>query len=227
LDLADVDKAISLLQQGLETAKRVAILDPDCTESRDLAAKMHSKLSDCLLIKGDLESACKQLEASLQAREDQYARDTADRSAQWGFLLASLKMAQHHALRGAAHRGKVFLDKFSTTLAKCHASLGDEFAELEMQTRMLIREAEEGRRSSAAELRKAMTEMYGTLNRMHRQASSDDRTEAAFSGRAYPDADGTKAAELNIRFQEAVATWSALPWWKRWRVKKPARPKGI
>jgi hypothetical protein len=32
---------------------------------------------------------------------------------------------------------------------------------------------------------------------------------------------------LNIEHQRALASWEALPWWRRLRTKKPEPPKGI
>jgi hypothetical protein len=40
-------------------------------------------------------------------------------------------------------------------------------------------------------------------------------------------ADPGRAAQLNIQYQEELARWKALPWWKRLTVKKPEPPTGI
>jgi hypothetical protein len=43
----------------------------------------------------------------------------------------------------------------------------------------------------------------------------------------HPRADPKRAAELNRRYLEELARWTALPWWKRRAAKKPERPTGI
>lgn len=43
----------------------------------------------------------------------------------------------------------------------------------------------------------------------------------------HPGSDAERAAELNIRYQRELAEWNALSWWKRRKVKKPERPRGI
>ncbi|HSB09187.1 MAG TPA: DUF4062 domain-containing protein [Blastocatellia bacterium] len=43
----------------------------------------------------------------------------------------------------------------------------------------------------------------------------------------HPATNAERAAELNIRYQQDLARWKALPWWKRVRTKKPDRPTGI
>jgi hypothetical protein len=40
-------------------------------------------------------------------------------------------------------------------------------------------------------------------------------------------ADPHRATELNIKYQQELARWQALPWWKRLKVKKPEPPRGI
>jgi len=42
-----------------------------------------------------------------------------------------------------------------------------------------------------------------------------------------PSADPGRAHELNRKYQEEVARWKALQWWKRRIVKKPEPPRGI
>jgi tetratricopeptide (TPR) repeat protein len=44
---------------------------------------------------------------------------------------------------------------------------------------------------------------------------------------AHPNADPERAARLNIHYQEELARWKALPWWKRLTVKKPEPPTGL
>jgi WD40 repeat protein len=44
---------------------------------------------------------------------------------------------------------------------------------------------------------------------------------------AHPAANPNRAMELNLKYQEELKRWNALPWWKRLRVKKPVRPTGI
>ncbi len=43
----------------------------------------------------------------------------------------------------------------------------------------------------------------------------------------HPGADPKRAAQLNAEYQHQLATWQALPLWKRWRTKKPEPPEGI
>ena len=42
-----------------------------------------------------------------------------------------------------------------------------------------------------------------------------------------PRADPRRAAQLSTQYNEDLARWNALPWWKRRTVKKPVRPTGI
>jgi len=42
-----------------------------------------------------------------------------------------------------------------------------------------------------------------------------------------PKAGAQRATQLNIQYQQALAAWQALPWWKRLRVKKPQPPEGL
>jgi hypothetical protein len=43
----------------------------------------------------------------------------------------------------------------------------------------------------------------------------------------HPGANAEAAAELNIRYQQDLASWNALSWWQRLKVKKPEPPRGI
>lgn len=43
----------------------------------------------------------------------------------------------------------------------------------------------------------------------------------------HPAADPERAARLNIEYQRALARRKALPWWRRWWVKRPNPPSGI
>ncbi len=43
----------------------------------------------------------------------------------------------------------------------------------------------------------------------------------------YSQANAARAAELNLEYQQALATWQALPLWRRLRTKRPQPPPGI
>lgn len=61
-------------------------------------------------------------------------------------------------------------------------------------------------------------------------ATGESRHPAAHSvyvSTPHPGTNAERAAELNIQYQQDLARWSALPWWKRVRTKKPDRPTGI
>jgi hypothetical protein len=40
-------------------------------------------------------------------------------------------------------------------------------------------------------------------------------------------AEPARAAQLNMQYQEALAHWKSLPWWKRLRTKKSEDPRRI
>jgi len=43
----------------------------------------------------------------------------------------------------------------------------------------------------------------------------------------HPAADLERASRLNIEYQKKLQKWIALPWWKRFKGKKPKLPTGI
>lgn len=43
----------------------------------------------------------------------------------------------------------------------------------------------------------------------------------------HPGADADRATQLNLEYQQELARWNSLPWWKRLKEKKPERPRGI
>jgi hypothetical protein len=51
-----------------------------------------------------------------------------------------------------------------------------------------------------------------------------DPAKVTLASTAHPRANSARAAQLNIQYQQDLAHWQALPWWKRFRVKKPTRP---
>jgi hypothetical protein len=54
-----------------------------------------------------------------------------------------------------------------------------------------------------------------------------DPAKVTLASTAHPRANSARAAQLNMQYQQDLARWQALPWWKRLRVKKPTRPTGI
>ncbi|MEK6324266.1 MAG: DUF4062 domain-containing protein [Acidobacteriota bacterium] len=61
-------------------------------------------------------------------------------------------------------------------------------------------------------------------------ALSESRHPAAgpvYVSTPHPGTNAERAAQLNIQYQQDLARWNALPWWKRVRTKKPDRPTGI
>ena len=42
-----------------------------------------------------------------------------------------------------------------------------------------------------------------------------------------PKHDAKRAQQLNIEYQQKLAAWETLPWWKRWRTPEPKPPEGI
>ena len=44
---------------------------------------------------------------------------------------------------------------------------------------------------------------------------------------AHAAADPSRAAQLNLEYQQKLAAWYALPWWKRMRTRMPEKPQGI
>ncbi len=72
-------------------------------------------------------------------------------------------------------------------------------------------------------LRFDLSEMLKTT---HGRETHSDR-QAVDIPTPHPGANAERAAQLNIQYQQELAQWNALPWWKRLGVKKPEPPKGI
>jgi WD40 repeat protein len=60
-----------------------------------------------------------------------------------------------------------------------------------------------------------------------RESAKAQLLNAEYTPTPHPAADAGRAAELNIRYQQELAAWKALPFWKRFRTKKPEPPAGI
>ena len=54
-----------------------------------------------------------------------------------------------------------------------------------------------------------------------------DTTKITLASTAHPRANPAEAARLNMQYQQDLARWKALSWWKRRRVPKPTPPAGI
>jgi tetratricopeptide (TPR) repeat protein len=77
----------------------------------------------------------------------------------------------------------------------------------------------------------ALAHVIGELERMG--IGPDDRPQGELAAlrpvdvpAPHPAADADRAAKLNIEYQRDLASWMALPWWRR-RGKKPTPPTGI
>jgi tetratricopeptide (TPR) repeat protein len=70
---------------------------------------------------------------------------------------------------------------------------------------------------------------FGDLNSLNlfSAAGSKTQTFAPAPLQRYPHADPDRAAQLNQKYQEQLSAWSALPWWRRMKTKRPERPVGI
>ncbi len=71
------------------------------------------------------------------------------------------------------------------------------------------------------------------VNAVGGSAGSSDN-EAALNGQVWavpstphPSADGNRAQQMNLQYQEEKEKWRALPWWKRLRTPAPKPPTGI
>jgi hypothetical protein len=58
-------------------------------------------------------------------------------------------------------------------------------------------------------------------------AAAPAHAVSAVSSLAHQGADPERAFRLNVEYQQALARWRALPWWRRLRAKKPVPPTGI
>jgi len=140
-------------------------------------ANIESKLGDCFLMKGDMAAGLSRLEAGLEVREDLYARDPEDESIVRGFLLACIKLAGHHAVRGNSGRTRELLDRFSVVLGPAKASglvspsLAGDYEKMVNLTRKFAQDADAGHRTSPGELAWVMMDVAGVLNQRRRQGS--------------------------------------------------------
>jgi hypothetical protein len=72
-----------------------------------------------------------------------------------------------------------------------------------------------------------MAEVNPPAARDMRPSQAQTPLEPVLIPTPHPAADPERAVEQNAEYQQKLARWQALPWWKRWRAPKPVRPAGI
>src|SRR6185312_11168426 len=130
------------------------------------------------------------------------------------------------------NNGELAKQHYERGFALCPASMEAERAEMagnlgQMYLRQGDAKSAEYWINQAWLLAPKDSEIHQILSRLVKTDSiPENRAKPVALPTPHPDADPTRAFQLNLQYQEELAKWKALPMWKRMTAKKPLPPQG-
>ena len=192
-----MDGALSAYQASLDIAERLARADPSNAGWQRDLSVSHEKIGDLRQARGDLDGALSAYQASLDIRERLARADPSNAGWQRDLFVSYYKLGEI-----ARKTGKpAWRDYWQRAYEVLSSMMARGLFVSQNDTNVL------------AQLRARLEEPDPFI---HVDTPMPD-----------PKHDAKRAQQLNIEYQQKLAAWETLPWWKRWRTPEPKPPEGI
>ena len=241
----DLDGALAAYQASLDIRERLARADPtNAGWQRDLSVS-HVSIGDVRKARGDLDGALAAYQAGLDIAERLNRADPTNAGWQRDLSVSHNKIGDLRQARGdldgalaayqASHDIFERLARADPTNAKWQRDLFLSYYKLGDVARKSHKPAWRAYWQRAYEILSSLMARgvfvsandTNALAQLRARLEGPDPFTPVDTPMPDPQHDANRAQRLNLEYQEKLAAWEALPWWKRWRTPEPQPPEGI
>ncbi len=203
-------RSLSYFQKAIAIARQLHEFEPKSAVYACDLARIYSAVGECHADSGHYCEAKEMLSLAIALEEELYARDT---------QFAEYSRVLLRSYGRMAKTAKVARDDDALAWLNKMAKLSDT-----LKSNQALRSVDE------LFVIRISQNVNGESSPILRKWEPQNRSSVfgyASGSPPHRSADGARAAQLNVEYQQALKEWQALPWLKRMRVPKPTPPTGI